>query len=91
MRRAAKIDANQREIVAFARSIPGVSVHSMAQLGEGAPDLALGWRGRNYFVEVKDGKGKLTPAQVRWHAAWSGQVAVVRDVADLCDLLGLPS
>lgn len=84
MRRAAKIDANQVEIVKALRSV-GASVQSLASTGKGCPDLLVGFRGVNYLLEVKDGekvksKRKLTPDQVEWHDSWRGRVYVVENV-----------
>lgn len=84
MRRAAKIDANQNEIVTALRQI-GCDVCLLSAVGKGCPDLAIGYRGKNYFLEVKDGakppsERKLTPDQVEWHSQWRGQVAVVNNV-----------
>ncbi|HJP47915.1 hypothetical protein [Acinetobacter venetianus] len=46
MRRAAKIDANQTEIVKALRKF-GASVQSLASTGKGCPDLLVGFRGMN--------------------------------------------
>jgi hypothetical protein len=84
MRRAAKVDANQHEIVAALRKI-GASVQPLHSVGQGCPDLLVGWRGMNTVLEIKDGKKppsarKLTDDQVIWHEEWRGQVAVVETV-----------
>jgi len=81
MRRAAKVDANQTEIVDALRTV-GASVHSLAAVGGGIPDLLVGFRRVTYLLEVKDGKKKpsareLTPDQVRFHADWFGGACVV--------------
>ena len=86
MRRRAKTDANQSDIVAVLREM-GVSVQSLAEVGAGCPDLLCGWRGRNYLLEVKDGSKPpseriLTRDQVDWHSTWPGQVEVVYSVSD---------
>ena len=54
MRRAAKVDANQTEIVKALRQV-GASVQSLAATGKGCPDLLVGIRGLNFLIEVKDG------------------------------------
>ncbi|WP_186425079.1 hypothetical protein [Cupriavidus metallidurans] len=84
MRRAAKVDANQTEIVAALRKI-GATVQPLHAVGQGCPDLLVGWRGMTSLLEVKDGKKppsarKLTEDQEKWHAEWRGQVAVVETV-----------
>lgn len=81
MRRAAKIDANQPEIVAALRAV-GCSVQTLATMGAGVPDLLIGLAGVNLLVEVKSAKGKLTKDQIPWHEAWRGQVAIVRSVEE---------
>jgi len=88
MKRAAKVDINQKEIVAYLRKI-GASVAVMSAVGQGFPDLVVGWRGRNYMIEVKQAKGKLTEDQYTFAGHWKGQIAVVRCVNDACDLLGI--
>lgn len=86
MRRAAAVDGNQLEIMQALQD-RGYSVQSLAAVGLGVPDLAVGRAGRNWFLEVKDptkpkGDRQLTPAQKKWHTLWRGQVAVVETVAD---------
>jgi hypothetical protein len=76
-----KIDANQSSIVRQLRQA-GATVQSLADLGKGCPDLLVGYRGRNWLMEVKDwkqppSKRRLTPAEKLWHQTWQGQVAVV--------------
>lgn len=96
MRRAAATDRNQAEIVAALRAM-GATVQPLHAVGQGCPDLLVGWRGRNVLLEVKDWKAmpskrKLTPAQVEWHGGWKGQVVVVENVdAALAVMAGLPN
>jgi hypothetical protein len=85
MMRAAKVDANHGEIVDALRKI-GASVQSLAAVGDGCPDLLVGFRGRNLLIEVKDGSKppsgrKLTAAQSCWHWAWIGDVRVACNAA----------
>ena len=81
MRRAAKVDANQAEIVKALRKI-GATVQSLAQIGSGCPDLLCGYRGLNLLLEVKDGqkapsRRRLNSEQELWAKYWEGQVSVV--------------
>ena len=92
MRRAAKVDANQTEIVKALRQV-GASVQSLAATGKGVPDLLVGFRGKNLLLEVKDGgkvksDRKLTPDQVEWHQGWRGHVAVVESAEQAIKVLG---
>jgi len=76
-----RTDANQLEIVEKLRQI-GAVVHPTHMVGNGFPDLVVGYCGTNYLFEVKDGnqppsKRKLTPDEQIWHDRWKGQVAIV--------------
>lgn len=86
MRRAARVDANQAAIVAALREA-GASVQPLAAIGRGVPDLLVGFAGRNFLFEVKDGdkrpsKRRLTEDETRWLAAWAGQAVVIESAAD---------
>ena len=92
-RRAAKVDANQAAIVGELRAV-GASVQPLHTVGQGVPDLLVGFRGRNWLIEVKDGskppsERKLTPAQQDWHALWRGQVVTVKDGDEALRALGV--
>lgn len=81
MRRAAKVDASQSEIVDALRKY-GATVQSLAKVGDGCPDLLVGYRKKNFLMEVKEPKvkGKLRPSQKDWHEGWNGDyVYVVKD------------
>lgn len=84
MRRAAKIDANQPEIVDVARRM-GCTVQPLHTVGGGVPDLLVGISGVNDLWEIKDGKKppserRLTPDQITWHDDWRGSVQVIDSV-----------
>jgi hypothetical protein len=60
----------------------GCTVQDLAAVGDGCPDILVGFRGRNLCLEIKDGAKPssartLTPEQVVWHHEWRGQVVVV--------------
>lgn len=93
MRRAAKVDANQPEIVAALRKA-GATVTSLAAVGDGVADLLVSHRGRWTLIEVKDGSKppsdrKLTPDQVKWHQAQHAPVHVVKDTTEALAAIGL--
>lgn len=71
------VDNNQAEIVEALRRV-GATVQILSDVGQGCPDIVVGFRGRNYFMEIKDGSGKLNKLQAEWHTLWNGQVAVVK-------------
>lgn len=79
MRRAAKVDANQSELIKAFRQM-GVSVVSLAAHGKGLPDLLLSYQGYTHLAEVKMPKGKLTDDQERFKAGWQGCISIVRDL-----------
>lgn len=94
MRRAAKVDANQAQIVADLRKV-GCTVIPLHAVGGGVPDLLVGFQGRNVLLEVKDGrkppsKRKLTEDQAEFHDGWRGQVAVVDSVKAALEAVGIP-
>ena len=80
-RYAKRVDSNQSKIVAILRQI-GASVVITSGLGFGFPDLIVGYRGINYFFEIKDedkppSKRKLTPDQCIFRAEWQNQYHVI--------------
>lgn len=89
--RAAKVDANQPEIVAALRSM-GVSVQPLHTVGKGCPDLLCAIADLTFTIEVKDGAKppsaqKLTPDQVEWHKNWRAPVYIVNSIATAVDLV----
>ena len=93
MRRAARIDDNQREIVDALRRA-SVEVLSLAAIGKGCPDLLVSFRGRNTLLEVKDpskrpSQRRLTPEQQIFHARWQGPCVVVETVGQALKAVGL--
>lgn len=92
-RRASRIDSNQAEIVEVLRRA-GASVQSLAALGKGCPDLLIGFQGRNYLAEVKDGgkrpsARRLTGNEQQWLDRWTGQAAVVENEIDALRMIGI--
>jgi len=86
MRRAARVDANQAEIVEALRSV-GAAVQSLAAVGRGVPDLLVGFRGKLYLLEVKMPGEKLTPRELTWHTLWAGYASIVYSAEDAIDKL----
>jgi len=98
VRRAARVDDNQAEIVAALR-LAGCNVQSIAAIGRGCPDIIVGINERVVLMEIKDGKKmpserKLTKDEKAWHDLWADQtragvVVVVESVADARRAMGL--
>ena len=91
MRKRAKIDDNQREIVKALRKID-YSVISLASLGSGVPDLLIGIRGQNYLIELKDGKKspsrrQLTIDERHFMDSWAGQVDVANSLEEILEII----
>jgi hypothetical protein len=82
-RRAAKVDANQAEIVEGLRAC-GYSVQPLHMVGSGCPDLLVGIPGSkaNALLEVKVPGETFTGPQKTWHADWKGRAHVVRSLAE---------
>lgn len=93
MRRAARIDANHVRIAEALRDV-GAIVESLAAVGDGVPDLLVGYRSETHLLEVKDGaktpsKRRLTPEQRTWHERWRGRpVAVVLNETEALRAIG---
>ena len=86
-RKAAKVDANQADIVEALRAI-GATVTPAHTMGKGFPDLVVGYRGETYLLEVKTEDGKLTSDQKVWHADWRGHKAIVRTKEEAWEAIG---
>lgn len=92
MRRRAASDGNQPAIVAALRKA-GATVAACHAVGQGFPDLVVGFRGQNYLIEVKDPsqpkhRHELTPAQVEFHAGWKGVIAKAFTAEDALAAIG---
>lgn len=81
MRRAARVDANQREIVEALRAV-GRSVMLLHKEGEGVPDLLVGNGYDNILLEVKTKTGQLRPKQRTFFESWRGPKFVARSIEE---------
>lgn len=93
MRRAARVDDNQAEIVKALRQV-GAKVQSLAPIGNGCPDLLVAFRQVNFLFEVKDGSKppsarKLTPDEAAWIAGWGAPVFVVNSAVEAVGILSM--
>lgn len=93
MRRAARVDRNQPEIVKGLRRA-GATVQHLHTVGSGCPDILVGFNGQNFLLEIKDGKAspskqRLTPDESDWHNMWRGDVDVVRDLDEALYVIGV--
>lgn len=88
MRRAAKIDDNQNDIVDAIRKVPGFTVTITSSLGKGFPDIVVGFGGFNGMYEIKDPKKppsarKLTKDEGKFHDAWFGHIKVAETATEI--------
>jgi len=91
MRRAARTDANQHEIVKGLRKT-GCTVLDLSAVGCGCPDILVGRAGQNWLFEIKDGAKppsarKLTIPEQAFFAMWRGNVQVVKSLDEAIDAI----
>ena len=77
MRWARQLDENHKEIVAALEAI-GCSVLDLSRVGDGCPDILVGWRSTCVLMEIKKLGGKLNKDQELFHQLWRGSICVVR-------------
>ena len=85
MRRRGRVDENHAAIVDLLRGF-GCSVISTAGVGDGFPDLVVGFQGVTHQIEIKDGdkspsRRRLTDDEREWHATWRGEAVYVLESA----------
>lgn len=93
MRRAARTDTNQQEIVKQLRSIPGVTV------AVGHDDILVGRNNVTYWVEIKSENAvkktgelranALRDSQKKIKAEWTGQYLVAWSVEQILAAIGV--
>ena len=85
-RYAAKVDANQAEIVSALKSA-GCTVYEVRK----PVDLLVGRNGVNYLLEVKNpnGRNRIEPDQDAFFKTWGGSYAIVRSVDDALVAIGI--
>jgi len=91
MRRAARRDDNEKEIVAAMRE---AGAYVKAINDEGLFDLLVSYRGKTLLIEVKDGAKppsarRLTEAEQKFHDEWPGSdLYIINSVEEALALLG---
>jgi hypothetical protein len=83
---AKKVDLNQAEIVETLRQT-GMSVLILSRVGQGCPDLLVGFRNHNYLLEVKRDHCDLTVPETDFFLTWKGQKAICRTAEQAVDLI----
>jgi len=64
-------DATHKSIVEALRKL-GASVVVLADVGGNCPDIAVGYGGKTYLMELKPPGGKVTEGQLDFQAKWRG-------------------
>lgn len=83
MRRKAKVDKNQPEVVGKLRDA-GFTVALTHQLGQGFPDFVIAYAGLTCLVELKsDEKKKLTKDEGTFCDTWNGHIIVESNAANI--------
>jgi len=93
-RRAAKIDANQPDIVKALRKIPGVAVELSHD------DILVGYKGKTYWFEIKEpgsvskATGEILesakkPTQIVLERDWPGHYKIVWNIDQILMEIGI--
>lgn len=82
MRRAARVDANQAEIIASLRNI-GARVYYIKE----PCDLLVDYRKRWVVLEVKMDGGRITKQQAKFIAETTAPVHIVRDSREAVEIV----
>ena len=82
MRTAAKRDAIEPDVVDALEKI-GATVYRIDE----PCDLIVGYRVRNFLIELKSKKGTQTPNQEKFSVGWKGQYRICRSVDEALDLV----
>ena len=86
--RAKRVDSNQAAIVDDLRKC-GIDVFVASDVGNGFPDLCLGFRNRNWFIEIKTETGTQTKDQIKFEKEWTqGQYSVCRTTEQVLETIG---
>jgi len=88
-----KKDLNQKDIEIFLKRLPGITFCDLSGVGNGCPDLLVGYKRRNYLFEIKNpglppSKRRLTIAEEHFHIVWSGQINIVEHINDIINIIG---
>jgi hypothetical protein len=91
VRRAAKVDAVQDQVVSALRAA-GARVQSLAAIGKGCPDILVAHGDAEdaelYLMELKTGKAEPNELQKKWHIEWMAPVYVVRSPDEALKVIG---
>lgn len=67
-----RVDENQKQIIHTFIAL-GASVLNLSRVGEGCPDILVGYKNQSCLVEIKrDEKAKYTEPQIKFMQNWRG-------------------
>lgn len=90
MRRAARVDSTQKPIVTTLKAIGAGVKRITSPDGAGCWDLLVGFRGRDFKLEVKGPDTPVSAEQSTLHRTWPGAKSyVVRTPEEALAVLGL--
>jgi hypothetical protein len=86
-----RVDENQKLIVKTFRELCA-SVQVLSALGKGCPDILVGIFGKNFLIEIKNGKKppsaqRLTEDETYFHESWKGQVCIIKSVDEAVNFI----
>lgn len=91
--RAKRVDDNQAQLVKQIRQL-GATVRHLHMVGDGLPDIIVGYRKKNFLIEIKDFKKsksqkKLTADEQEFFDTWKGQVDKCETLDEIIKVVGL--
>jgi hypothetical protein len=86
MRKHAKVDLNQVEIVAAIRKAGGRVLH-LHQLGGGCADTLVMYHGVLLLMEIKSKGGRMTPDEQAFYNEWQECMVVVYSAEEALEAL----
>lgn len=90
MRRAAHVDSTQPAVVRALKAVGADVMRITCPDRDGCWDVLVGFRGRDFKIEVKGPKTPLSEAQLELHRTWRGAKSyVVRTPEEALAVLGL--
>ena len=81
MRWANRRDGNQGDIVRDLARL-GFEVVDTSRVGDGFPDLVVGYKGKTGLVELKIPGEKLKQNQLEFHGNWTGGIIILATCAE---------
>lgn len=85
---AKRTDKDHVQVSKWFRDL-GASVRDTHTIGNGFPDIVVGYKMFNVLVEIKTPKGKLNEKEEKFHKEWKGLAYVVRSKRDVRRLISV--